>query len=421
MNIETASVPTNGAHEPTPEDTREPAQVRLIPDAPPAKAPDPTPTVSEEKPGEEGGERKRKPYPAASFEESLTLANGMWAFSAGEKARRQSLFDEHFKRSADSGPSRQLVTNSSKYGITNGSYKATHIEFTPKGRTATSPDADPLDQMKARFELAITGIDPFRQLYEFTKDKKMPAPAALRDFLKDQGFNEADATECIGLFTTNAKFVGLLRTSAGAERMYSIEHLLEEKARTMPRGTKDPRMATATPAALTSETDWDHVCFYMTPIGEPGSEQRLHSDLFLGSIVEPALEEFGIRVVRADQIDKPGMITRQIADHVLNARLVIVDLSFHNPNAFYELALRHATGLPTIQIIRSGDKIPFDVDQVRTVKIDTTSIYTLVPQIDTYRSEIAAQVKRALEDPDSLDNPLTIFAPGYKLVNVNKR
>ena len=48
------------------------------------------------------------------------------------------------------------------------------------------------------------------------------------------------------------------------------------------------------------------------------------------------------------------MISRQIIEHIMHARLVIADLSFHNPTVFYELALRHMTGKPTIQVIRAS-------------------------------------------------------------------
>jgi hypothetical protein len=131
--------------------------------------------------------------------------------------------------------------------------------------------------------------------------------------------------------------------------------------------------------------------------------------------VERAVEEFGLRVIRADQIDKAGMITKQVIEHIVRSRLVIADLSFHNPNVFYELCLRHVCRLPTVQVIRAKENIPFDLDQLRTVKIDTSSIYTLVPQLETYRSEIANQVRRALQDPDAVDNPLSIYYPALKV------
>jgi hypothetical protein len=89
-----------------------------------------------------------------------------------------------------------------------------------------------------------------------------------------------------------------------------------------------------------------------TPIGDEGTEERKHADVFLGHVVEPAIEALGLtlEVIRPDHIDKPGLITTQVIEHVLGARLVVADLSFHNPNVFYELALRHATGRPTVHI-----------------------------------------------------------------------
>lgn len=95
---------------------------------------------------------------------------------------------------------------------------------------------------------------------------------------------------------------------------------------------------------------------------------------------------------------------------------MIVDLSFHNPNVFYELCLRHVSGLPTVHIIRQADKIPFDIQQCRTILIDTTDIYSLVPKLETHRSEIAQQARQALEnESQAAENPITVYFPGLKL------
>jgi hypothetical protein len=103
-------------------------------------------------------------------------------------------------------------------------------------------------------------------------------------------------------------------------------------------------------------------------------------------------------------------------EHVLRSRLVIVDLSFHNPNVFYELCLRHVSGLPTVHIIRQADRIPFDIQQCRTILIDTTDIYSLVPKLETHRSEIAQQARQALENESQMaENPITVYFPGLKL------
>lgn len=364
--------------------------------------------------------RRTALFPAAAFEEALTLANAIQKHAAGQKVRRLTLFDQMGK-SPDSGPSRQLIVNSNKYGLTKGSYQAEHLELTPDGKLATGTDVAPRDKAKARFRLAIEKIAPFNALYESQKGNRLPANSVLEDLAKDQGIPSDDVKECVEMFIVNAKFLGILKPIAGAERVIPIDQVLEELPS---KGSvpAEPEVGAeeASPGAQKQESsadvhDWDKVCFYISPIGEDDSEHRQHADLFLGSIVEPTLEEFGLRVVRADRIGKPGMITPQIIEHVLRARLVVADLSYHNPNVFYELCLRHVCRLPTVQIIRKADRIPFDLDQFRTIRIDTTSIFTMVPNLQTYKAEIATQVRAALKDPDSADNPVSTYYPNLKV------
>jgi len=164
-----------------------------------------------------------------------------------------------------------------------------------------------------------------------------------------------------------------------------------------------------------SKVDWSRTCFVITPIGEDGSETRQPADLFLGHLIKPALKEFDMDVVRADKIVAAGMITSQILEYVMRSRLAIVDLSYHNPNAFYEMAIRHACRLPVIQISRKSDRLPFDVNQVRTVVIDTTDIYSLIPKLETYKSEIATQVRAVLGDGSIPSNPISVFFPGFEV------
>ncbi len=370
------------------------------------------------------GKRTRRTilFPASSFEEAMTIPNAIQKHAAGQMVRRLTLFDQ-IGKSPDSGPSRQLVVNANKYGLTKGSYTSEHLELTPDGKIATSADSPARDKLAARFKLAIDKIAPFKQLYEAQKGNRLPASSILEDLAKDKGIPPEDAKECVDMFIVNSKFLGILKPIAGAERIIPIEQALEElpstpvKSSTAEASTsrKDTEETPTAIQAAAGEHDWDRICFYISPIGEEGSEHRSHADLFLGSIVEPALEEFGLKVVRADKIGKPGMITAQVLEYILKSKLVIADLSFHNPNVFYELSLRHVCRLPTVQIIRRSDKIPFDLDQFRTIQVDTTNIFTLVPNLQTYKAEIATQVRMALNDPDSVDNPLSTYYPNVKV------
>jgi hypothetical protein len=368
--------------------------------------------------------RKRtvRSYPACAFEEAIDFAKKILEFGSGQPVRRLSLFDD-LGKSPDSGTSRQLIVNSNKYGLTEGSYTAEYIKLTPDGIRAIGEEIQPRERTKARVLLAIETIEPFQKLYERFKGNKLPAKTALVDAAMETGLEKEAAEEAVDTFILNLRYVGLLQMLSGAERIVTLEHLLDElpSSSAQLHRISENAASTSSPARPVSplmtaeQARFETVCFYVTPIGEDGSEHRKHSDLFLSSIVEPALEQFQLKVIRADTIEKPGTITRQIIEYLIKSRLVIADLSFHNPNVFYELAIRHAARLPVVQIIRAADRIPFDLSQSRTIKIDTTDIYSLVPRLEVYKSEIASQVRRALDDPDSVDNPISVFYPSFKV------
>ena len=64
------------------------------------------------------------------------------------------------------------------------------------------------------------------------------------------------------------------------------------------------------------------------------------------------------------------------------------------------LGARRAVRRPIVQISRAADKLPFDVGQVRTIVVDTTDVYTLVPQLESLKAQIAAQIARlSTSDP----------------------
>lgn len=354
--------------------------------------------------------------PSMSFEEALQIAKGMWDCSSGQKVRRLTLFD-HLGKSPDSGPSRSLVTASSKYGLTSGGYQAEFIELTELGARASDPDESEFNQIQARFQLAIQNNEYFNSIYERYKNMKVPTNQVLEDCARELGLEGEEIKRCIETFIINAKYIGLIQVLSGAERLLSKEHLCDEHLcennssdiNFVVNPKKQEECVNISDSIIKKTSEYDNICFYITPIGADGSVERKHSDLMLESIVAPALEEHKLNVIRADQINKPGMITTQILDYIIKSKLVIADLSFHNPNVFYELAIRHSKGLPTVHIIRSQDKLPFDISNFRTITLDMTDIYTLVPRLESYKAEISSYVRNALESPEDSNNPITEY------------
>ncbi|MFN3168821.1 MAG: hypothetical protein ACE37H_17345 [Phycisphaeraceae bacterium] len=361
--------------------------------------------------------RKARPYPASSFTDALPLGEAILKYASGEKVRRLTLLQQ-MDKSPNSGPTKMMITNSGKYGITKGSYAAEHLELTEIGKNAVDPANGVRIQRKAAFDLAIEGVPPFKLLYEQYKDKRLPEREIMKDVLRDSPVEVPDPDECVDTFTVNVKDLDLLRTIGGAETLVSIEQVIDELPVDAPGGNLSPAIISASaPDVETIDSEspknWNKICFYITPIGSEDSEERKHSDLFISSLIQPALDELGLTVVRADQIGEPGMITSQVLQYLKKSKLAVADLSYLNPNVFYEVALRHALRLPVVQLIRKADRLPFDVNQARTLVFDTSDIYSLVPKLQTYRSEIATQARKAIEDPESVGNPVSIFYPDF--------
>lgn len=112
-------------------------------------------------------------------------------------------------------------------------------------------------------------------------------------------------------------------------------------------------------------------CFVIMAIGDDGSAERRQSDEVFSEIITPAVTGAGYPApIRADQIGEPGKITNQIIQRLLTSSLVIADLSVPNENVYYELGVRHSTGLPVIQIKEDVKEMPFDLYDVRTIPFD---------------------------------------------------
>ena len=152
-------------------------------------------------------------------------------------------------------------------------------------------------------------------------------------------------------------------------------------------------------------------CFLISPIGKMNSEERMNSDKLFNHIIKPVMKELGYEPTRADTIDEPGLITTQIIQKIVNSSLVIADLSGHNPNVFYELAIRHATRKPLIQIITDGELLPFDVSLSRTIFYNLSDL----DNVENTKKEITKQVKTFNENNFEVDSPISTAMDLLKL------
>ena len=138
-------------------------------------------------------------------------------------------------------------------------------------------------------------------------------------------------------------------------------------------------------------------CFVISPIGEEGSGVREHADDVFRFIIEPAVNKFGIEAVRSDHIHETGEITEQMFREIIQSDLCVVVLTFLNPNVFYELAVAQSAGRPVILLVEKGQKLPFDIQDFRTVN------YALLPAtklIEGRYAKLVIEQIRSIEDQD---------------------
>ena len=88
---------------------------------------------------------------------------------------------------------------------------------------------------------------------------------------------------------------------------------------------------------------------------------------------------------------------------IIESDLIVVDLTNHNPNVFYELAIAHCYRRPVVLIATVGTSIPFDVADQRTIFYDLTSPKSVYAAQD----QLLEAAKVALDNPELLVTPLT--------------
>lgn len=120
-------------------------------------------------------------------------------------------------------------------------------------------------------------------------------------------------------------------------------------------------------------------CFVVMPIGEQVTGDGTISQAKLRErfthLIKEAIETArpGMDVVRADDVYAPGGISNDIYTRLMHSDFVVADITFPNPNVFYELGIRHACRCGTILIKeKNGQPAPFDVAGQRYIQYDNT-------------------------------------------------
>jgi len=166
-------------------------------------------------------------------------------------------------------------------------------------------------------------------------------------------------------------------------------------------------------------------CFVIMAIGDQTIGSQIVSFAELRGKYDSLIKEAilkarpSLEVVRADEVSIPGSITTDIVSRLMHSDYVIADVTYPNPNVFYELGLRHASRNGTI-IIRdkAGPRVPFDISHLRYIEYENTTM-----GLKELASQLSFYFEHFEKNPEKPDNHFQEFAKltGYTYPNYVKQ
>lgn len=127
------------------------------------------------------------------------------------------------------------------------------------------------------------------------------------------------------------------------------------------------------------------------------------------AIIKPAVQSVGLKCVRADEVQGSDLIDKSMYAMLMSAKLVIADISTFNPNAIYELGIRHALKPYSTIILNVDDAtIPFDLSHNRIIRYKHGGTEIKKIEIDRCKKELSSLIQHIINHPKT-DSPLYEF------------
>ena len=242
----------------------------------------------------------------------------------------------------------EVIRSANLYGLVDGSYRATAVSLTEIGRRLAYPKSD--EELQQAKKDALLSVDLFKRVISHYKDGIIPdSPYINNTLTREFKLNASFHDEFVTVLRKNLGFVDRVFDSKG------LAPPLERQA------------AVATAGSHTSKTRLR--VFVIMPFAEHAGESRsegFFKEVYT-SVVKPACERAGFDPSTADRKGS-DIIHTTILREILEADIVVADLTDHNPNVMFELGLRMALGSQPVCIIKSKDTgRVFDVDNVLRV------------------------------------------------------
>lgn len=290
--------------------------------------------------------KPRKSYPSVSLEKALQVAyrirdkNGGNAWTPDQVATAVGM-------GSKTGDFFYITAASRDYGLTIGTRDSPEIALTELGRALVY--ADNPDDEHARKLQAFHNVELFKNVLSHYKGSDLPEMKYLANTLESKFKVPPEHHEDFSrVFRENAKFLNIKSGDALA---------IGEEDRQGPTTVVvgEPKQKTNLKA------------FVIMPFSEktPDRPKGFFEEV-LRSLITPSGLDAGFKVETANR-QGSDVIQSTIVNELLEADLVIADLTDHNPNVLFELGLRMAGNKPVALIKAVGTGRVFDVDNMLRV------------------------------------------------------
>ena len=162
-------------------------------------------------------------------------------------------------------------------------------------------------------------------------------------------------------------------------------------------------------------TDTDskpHRCFVVIGFGvktDLATGRAIDLDKTYAELIKPALDAAGVDGFRAIDINRTGTIDSIMYKWLIEAELVVADISTLNANVLYELGVRHALKPRTTILMAESQllkTLPFDLSHTIIHSYQLDGEHLREEEKPRFRALLTRLLKAAIEDPPHLDSPV---------------
>jgi hypothetical protein len=158
------------------------------------------------------------------------------------------------------------------------------------------------------------------------------------------------------------------------------------------------------------------LCFVLMPFGKKPDNggPDIDFDSVYYDLIFPAIEEAGLKPIRADEEKVGGIIHKPMFERLILCEYAVVDLTTANPNVFYELGVRHAARpYSTVLLYAEGRKqLPFDIAPLRAIPYKLDSLGKPDQQANDKAKEILKRRLVEAQNPNT-DSPIFQLVEGF--------